>query len=171
MSPDQVWLMYKVPSCRLIRPPLVWLTSSSSFFHTYLPSEGDGRDGKLHHGQADGGGALETAPPHCFDFQHISTELTVQCYELHFESTSRPVGWHIELSLQSNLVWKERSKSTQRSSSVITHLIATRGSWVAAHSKMAVVPLMTRLSVGGLDMMVRPWDKHNNNVVHPLDHF
>ncbi len=41
MSPDQVWLMCKEPSRRLIRPPLVWLTNSSSFFHTYLPSEGD----------------------------------------------------------------------------------------------------------------------------------
>lgn len=128
MSPDQVWLMYKVPSCRLIRPPLVWLTSSSSFFHTYLPSEGDGRDGELHHSQADGGGALETAPPHYLDFQHISAELTVQRYGLHFESTSRPVGWHIELTLQSNPVWRvkqghperlERHHSPQRHTGVV----------------------------------------------------
>ncbi len=86
------------------------------------------------------------------------------------------MGWHSELTLQSNRVWspglwcwEERRK--QRGSFVITHLTATRGSWVAPHSKMAVVPLMTRLSMGGLDMDVRPWSKHNTVNSALVQHF
>lgn len=131
---------------------------------------------ELYHSQADTGGVQETALAHYTDIQHISAELTVQHYGSCFESTSRPVGWHSELTLQSNRVWspglwcwEERRK--QRGSFVITHLTATRGSWVAPHSKMAVVPLMTRLSMGGLDMDVRPWSKHNTVNSALVQHF